>query len=213
MPTVACQRCGRVDTSLRLTVFPWVVSIVLMSFKRAAVGIYCSSCRSSERWKYLGISALFGWWGIPWGMFWTLEALGRNAAGGQQPKEQNAALLAALGQDFLQAGDRRAAREAWTASLALKSDPAVERALLVLDAAGAASQIPTSSIRPGDVVRVLRSTSVRSSPDPSAPFVASSTAGSTHVVLARRAGWVRVRLGAGQAGWLEDSAVAGQASS
>jgi hypothetical protein len=213
MAAVACQRCGRVDQTLRLTVFPWVVSIVLMSFKRAAVGVYCANCRSSEKWKYLGISALFGWWGIPWGFFWTLEALGHTAGGGQQPAEQNAALLAALGQQLLQAGDEAGAREAWSASVTLKGDPVVERAILMLDVAGSASEPDSVSVRPGDVVRVLRTTGARSSPDASASVVASSTAGSAHVVLARRSGWTQVRLQAGVAGWLEDSEIVAQTSS
>src|SRR3989442_5507745 len=123
MTRFACQRCGKVDPSLRLTVFPWVVSIVIMSFKRAQVGIFCSACRSSERWKYFAISALFGWWGIPWGLFWTLEALANNVGGGKTPEEQNAALLAGLGQQFLENGDSCAAREAWSASVQLKNEP------------------------------------------------------------------------------------------
>src|SRR5687767_14641771 len=105
MSSFSCQRCGRADSSLRLAVFPWVVSVLIMSFKRASVGIFCSTCRSSERWKYFGISALLGWWGIPWGIFWTLEALANNAAGGKLPEEENAALLASLGQTFVDDGD------------------------------------------------------------------------------------------------------------
>lgn len=208
MAGVACQRCGRSDPTLRLTVFPWVVSIVIMSYKRAAVGIFCSSCRSSERWKYFGLSALFGWWGIPWGLFWTLEALAHNASGGQQPKDQNAALLAVLGQEFLGNGNRIGAREAWSASLRIKSDPTVERALLMLNAGASTAPVSGSSIRPGDVVRIVRSSELRSSPGPASPVVTSSSVGTTHVVLARRAGWTQVRLGAGQSGWLADADIA-----
>ena len=204
MATVACQRCGRVDTSLRMTVFPWVVSIVIMSYKRAAVGIFCSPCRSSEKWKYFGISALLGWWGIPWGLFWTLEALAKNASGGQQPIDQNAALLAVLGQEFLDGGNTIGAREAWSASLAIKSDPTVERALLMLDVHPSAPAFSGPSIRPGDVVRLIRGSHVRSSPDEASPIVVSSAAGATHVALARRSGWTQVRLGAGVTGWLAD---------
>lgn len=204
MATVACKRCGRVDTSLRMTVFPWVVSIVIMSYRRAEVGIFCSACRSSERWKYFGISALFGWWGIPWGLFWTLEALAQNASGGKQPQEQNAALLAVLGQEFFDKGNRNGAREAWTTSLGIKKDPTVERALLMLDVGTSTPTTPGSSVRPGDIVRVVRTCEVRSAPDAASPVVVASSVGTTHVALARRAGWTQVRLGAGGAGWLTD---------
>lgn len=129
MASVACKRCGKSDPTLRLTVFPWVVSVVLLSFKRGAVGIYCETCRSAERWKYVAISALVGWWGIPWGIFWTFEALARNLGGGQLPAAQNAGFLAELGQEFLDSGDREAARATWTASLRFRKDPVVERAL------------------------------------------------------------------------------------
>lgn len=204
MATIACQRCGRVDTSLRMTVFPWVVSILIMSYKRAAVGIFCSACRSSERWKYFGLSALFGWWGIPWGLFWTLEALAHNASGGRQPQEQNAALLAVLGQEFLDSGNRNGAREAWTASLGIKKDPTIERALLMLDVGASTATLSGSSIRPGDIVRVVRTCEVKSSPDAASPVVVASSIGTTHVALARRGGWTQVRLGTGVTGWLAD---------
>jgi hypothetical protein len=203
----ACQRCGTVDPSLRLTVFPWVVSIVIVSFKRAAVGIFCSRCRSVERWKYLGISVVLGWWGIPWGIFWTLDALVKNGAGGQRPTEQNAALLAGVGQELVERGDRVGARAAWADSLALKYDRAVDKALLMLDAVSSAPPVSTSSVRPGDVVLVLRASNVMSSPDPASVAIASSSAGARHVVLARRQGWTQVRLNAVQSGWLSDGDV------
>ena len=229
MPSVACQRCGKVDPSLRLAVFPWVVSIVIMSYKRAAVGIFCSGCRSSEKWKYLGVSALLGWWGIPWGIFWTLEALANDAAGGKLPEEQNAGLLAVLGQELLESGDVIGARDSWTASLSFKNDARDERALVMLNAGTASPRrVPTATpaeattpmssgyseptqaqdVRPGDVIQVVRASPVRSSPDPASPVIESSTLGTSHVVLSRKAGWTQVRLGAGRSGWLTDSDIA-----
>lgn len=203
MATLVCERCGKVDTSLRLTVFPWVVSIVIMSFKRAKVGIFCADCRSSERWKYIGVSALLGWWGIPFGLFWTLESLAKNAGGGEQPREQNAALLVALGQEMLADGNRVGAREAWTASLAVKNEPVVERALLGLDAS-ASPATTQSRVRPGDVVLVAGSGVVRSVPDGAAPRVAVAT-GTRNVVLSSRDGWTQLRLADGQVGWVPNS--------
>jgi hypothetical protein len=195
-----------------------------MSFKRASVGIFCSTCRSSERWRYFAISALLGWWGIPWGIFWTLEALAKNAAGGKLPEEENAALLASLGQAFVDDGDFAGAREAWDASLRMKNDPQVERALLMLNAGGRGTSVTATSqgvarligehsgtsteIRPGDVVQVVRASAMRVLPDVTSSVLTSPQLGKTFVVLSKRAGWTQVRFAAGQSGWLTDSDLA-----
>lgn len=207
MATMACQRCGSVDPSLRLTVFPWVVSVLIVSFKRASVGVYCTSCRAAVRWKYLGVSAGLGWWGLPWGVVWTLQALATCAGGGQQPKDENATLLALLGRDFAQSGNDNDARAAFRQSLGLNHDPSVERALIMLDAAPASTRF-TDSVRPGDLVRLVRASEVLATPEAGSSVVSTALLGSTQVVLGRRAGWTHVRLSTGQTGWVRDSDVA-----
>jgi hypothetical protein len=37
--------------------------------------------------KYSLIAGAVGWWGIPWGIFWTLQSLVRNMRGGQDVTE------------------------------------------------------------------------------------------------------------------------------
>jgi len=39
----------------------------------------CAGCASRERWKASLLTALFGWWGFPWGLLITPVQLARNA--------------------------------------------------------------------------------------------------------------------------------------
>jgi len=67
-----------------------------------------------------------GWWSI-YGFFWTIEALFHNANGGEQPKENNAMLLNALGYQLYRAGRPQEAYDALNAALKLKPDPQSEQ--------------------------------------------------------------------------------------
>jgi len=93
---VRCQGCGRFDHTLRVVAFPYVISILIMSFKRSEAGIFCHYCRSAKSTKCTAISLLFGWWGFPFGIFWTLESLMVNLLRGKTPKEENQQLLKQL---------------------------------------------------------------------------------------------------------------------
>jgi len=86
---VSCQRCGRFDHTLRAVAFPYVVSFLIMSYKGYDAGIYCDHCRAVKSAKYAAISLLFGIWGIPFGIFWTIESLIINARKGKIPAEEN----------------------------------------------------------------------------------------------------------------------------
>ena len=92
----SCQGCGRFDHTLRITVFPYVFSILIMSFKRGEAGIFCESCRSSKSIKWGAISLLFGPWGVPWGIIWTVQSLIANLRKGNLPKEENKSFLLQL---------------------------------------------------------------------------------------------------------------------
>ncbi len=99
VPQYVCEGCGRHDPTLRVTIFIWVVSLIL-TLKRGWGRILCSRCRLkySILWN---IEVWFaGWWGIPYGPPHTIEALMKNSTGGIQPEENNATLLAALADDF-----------------------------------------------------------------------------------------------------------------
>ncbi len=93
---MACQGCGRFDHTLRIVAFPYVLSFILWSQKRYESGIFCDHCRSTKSTKWAFVSLLFGWWGFPWGIIWTLESLLVNAGKGKMPKEENRQLLSQL---------------------------------------------------------------------------------------------------------------------
>src|ERR1035438_8564327 len=121
-----CEKCGRVDPTLRVTVFTWVVSLLVLSYRRGWAKILCARCRTKYALLFDLQNFLMGWWGIPFGIFWTLQALWHNSLGGQQPEENNALFLAGLGYEFHRKGDLKAAASALKASLRFKKDPRVE---------------------------------------------------------------------------------------
>ncbi|MDP2919716.1 MAG: hypothetical protein Q8O43_05835 [Dehalococcoidia bacterium] len=91
-----CQGCGKFDHTLRVVAFPYVISILIASFKRfGEPGIFCYRCRCTKSTKWAIVSLLFGWWSL-WGFFWNIGALIDNFRGGKMPKESNKELVAKL---------------------------------------------------------------------------------------------------------------------
>jgi serine/threonine protein kinase len=128
-PLIACEKCGRSDDSLRVTVFLYVISIIIMTFKRGWGGILCKNCRIKYGILFTVLSLLLGPWGFPWGIIYTLQAFFTNLFGGDQPAENNARLLAYQGVRFLERGDVVRAHSCLSASLALQNDPDIEALL------------------------------------------------------------------------------------
>jgi len=100
VPHYECEICGRQDSSLRVTVFLWVVSLLYVTSKRGWGKILCSRCRIKYNLLWNLEVFIAGWWGFPYGPIYTIEALYKNSKGGIQPEENNASLLAVLAYDF-----------------------------------------------------------------------------------------------------------------
>ena len=69
----------------RFVVFLYCISILIMTFKRPS-DIYFVRKGESTIGMSLGhtlVSVLLGWWGIPWGPIYTLEAVFTNLGGGK----------------------------------------------------------------------------------------------------------------------------------
>jgi hypothetical protein len=69
----------------RFVMYQYCISVVLLSFKRFS-SIHFIRPGQSAVSRGLGWSALaflLGWWGIPWGPIWTLQALWVNFSGGR----------------------------------------------------------------------------------------------------------------------------------
>lgn len=111
-----CQSCGASDATLRYASFPYVVSFLILTLRRAWGGLYCETCRQSEMSKAKTITLIFGWWGIPFGPIFSLGSIFESSAG-KIPSDINAAYLRNLGVYFIRNGDLKNAREALQASL------------------------------------------------------------------------------------------------
>ena len=78
-----CRRGGR------FVIWQYAVSIVVMSFRRTSGVRFLRPGQSGagDCLKYSLISGAVGWWGIPWGIVFTLSSLFRNMSGGQDVTE------------------------------------------------------------------------------------------------------------------------------
>jgi len=126
VPTT-CQKCGRSDASLRIATFPYVISLLFITIRRGNGGLYCSDCRRQEMDSAKMISFFCGWWGIPFGIFYTLASLFAPSEGVIDAKV-NANYLRLLGAYFIHTGNLEQAKKAIKASLDLNFDPQLAKA-------------------------------------------------------------------------------------
>jgi hypothetical protein len=105
-----------------MAAFPYVFSIIILTFRDAWSGLYCENCRRAEMTKAKIITLLFGWWGIPFGPIYSIGRL-FAPADGEVPPEVNAPYLAALGVYFLRKGWFGEARQAIAASIQYRYNP------------------------------------------------------------------------------------------
>ena len=157
-----CEKCGRLDSSLRGASFMYVVSLIFVTMRQpGAAGVFCSRCRKWQAFKDSLVSALLGWWGFPWGPLYTLQVIGRNSAGGYQDREFNASLLVAVGAELAEQGDNAEAVKALEKSLSLSDVPEVRQFLWSLQGSGTGLEAPVQS----DPVAVLGSPSDQPAPE------------------------------------------------
>lgn len=216
-----CERCGRLDSTLRATSFIYTISVILMTFRRGSGGVYCSSCRKKEGVKWTLVSAVMGWWGFPWGPIYTLQAIGRNSSGGYQDSELNGELLQAVAVELIERGDKPGAIEALEESLRLHDDGNARQFLWSLQGEevsaseeasteGVATASPaTPSFAPGALVRAIAaSLDLYSQPDPdSSASPVGTLGGQTAVVTRAHRGWVELQVPGGTGGWVSERSV------
>jgi hypothetical protein len=69
----------------RFVFFYWTISILIMSFRRTSPIYFIKPGEShlgrAIPWTLL--SLLVGWWGLPWGIIYTIQALFTNLSGGK----------------------------------------------------------------------------------------------------------------------------------
>ena len=79
---ISCSNCGQVTAQPRYVVFRHVVSFLLGTVRSPVQGIFCAACARKKALKATAISAMAGWWGVPWGPVWTVVEGLKNAFGG-----------------------------------------------------------------------------------------------------------------------------------
>jgi tetratricopeptide (TPR) repeat protein len=126
---VKCTKCGKVDSSLRVSTFSTVWSFLVFSTFKGWSEILCDRCRVIQSLRFNLQVLVFGWWGIPWGVIWSIVFLIKNGLGGHQPLENNAVLLATVGRNLIDAGDYIEAEKALIESLKLKDNEYVQELL------------------------------------------------------------------------------------
>ena len=70
--------------------FPYTVSFVLMTLKRTSSIYFIRPYEGKFKYSYkhFGVNALFGWWGIPWGPKYTMQAIRTNLKGGKDVTDE-----------------------------------------------------------------------------------------------------------------------------
>jgi curved DNA-binding protein CbpA len=63
LPDFKCSKCGKQDASLRLAVMYYAISLLVVTHRRAASGIWCERCRAIEaaKWSAVRIGRLVGY--------------------------------------------------------------------------------------------------------------------------------------------------------
>lgn len=132
---VKCSSCGKISAQPRYVIFGYVISLVLISYRRAFHGVFCPSCAAVKSIEASAISWLLGWWGFPWGPIWVVAILYRNLLGGNRPTDVNGEILARQAIYFWTRNEVDLARAAVNQALGLKtSAPLKERLANLRDA-------------------------------------------------------------------------------
>ena len=69
----------------RFVVFDYCVSVVVMSFQRCSEVYFVRADESTllKSMPYTLLSLALGWWGIPWGIAYTIGSVFTNLSGGK----------------------------------------------------------------------------------------------------------------------------------
>lgn len=120
LANLACSVCRRQDETLRVVVYPYVVSIIAMTFRRNFAGLWC--WRHAALYHILAtlLTATLGWFGIPWGFLFTPIALLTLAQGGKRPADLNFRVLSDLARHKLGQGKPHEATRCFEAALRFK---------------------------------------------------------------------------------------------
>jgi hypothetical protein len=69
----------------KFVLYTYCISIVVLSFKRSSAIYFIRSGENAfvKGLPFTLISLVLGWWGIPWGIIYTIRCLANNFGGGK----------------------------------------------------------------------------------------------------------------------------------
>ncbi len=73
-----CPHCQRTDKKLNGAILHTVKSFIVLTFHQKKPVIGCSSCLQKKINLAMASTALFGWWGVPWGLIKTPQYIYLN---------------------------------------------------------------------------------------------------------------------------------------
>ncbi len=74
----------------RFVYFAYTISLVVVTFKRTS-DVYLvrkGESRLKRKWPYTLLTVLFGWWGLPFGPKYSLQAIRTNLRGGKDVTDE-----------------------------------------------------------------------------------------------------------------------------
>ena len=73
------------NSGAKFVVFQYCISILVMTFKRGSDIYFIRAEESTTKYSigFTVLTALVGWWGIPWGPIYTIGSLHTNLKGGK----------------------------------------------------------------------------------------------------------------------------------
>jgi tetratricopeptide (TPR) repeat protein len=131
-PLASCQVCGRRDETVRAVIFPYVISLLFVTYRRAFAGIWCRRHRRRYLFFSSFLTACLGWLGIPYGFFHTPVTLVKLARGGVLNRGLTSQLLNSLGEEKLLANDPQGARRCFEESLRYQESPEIRQKVIRL---------------------------------------------------------------------------------
>lgn len=90
---LTCSLCRKVTAQPRYVIFYDVKSFLIITIRTPVQGIFCRSCAEEKALRSTIVTWVFGWWGFPWGVVFSIQAIIHNLLGGSKPNDINARLL------------------------------------------------------------------------------------------------------------------------
>jgi hypothetical protein len=80
----ACPVCAGTTLPLNAAVVSTVKSFILLTRYKKKLMIACPNCLQNANQSATNTTALLGWWGLPWGIIRSVQALTRNVKAAKQ---------------------------------------------------------------------------------------------------------------------------------